>query len=378
MDYNVIFFSGLTSPNGSQLTAKVRQVSTGQYDILTHPSRLKAMAQGIWNKKAAVLLQQLLDSLDPTETIVHLQGFVKVLSPSVGKVLNDSGFPVVFTLHDYFAICPNGGLYNFKKNEVCHLRPMSVQCICTNCDARQYSHKLWRVARQAAQNSLGGIPRRLKHFITVSEFSEKLFRPYLPKEANIYRISNPILSPMVASQRANVHNRRLLVIGRISAEKGVQLACEAARKAGIPLTVIGEGEQKQLLQQQYPEVDFKGWLSPAQVYDEMVQASALVFPSIWYETQGLVVLEALSVGLPVIVSDGSAASDYVDGKNGVTFQSNNLEDLVQKIDLLTSSMERLDEMSQYAWASYWKQPFTPDEYIEQLLKTYLSILNRES
>jgi glycosyltransferase involved in cell wall biosynthesis len=374
--YHVQFFSGVSRMQESQLLPEVEQYSTGQYDILTNPSRAKAMLQGIWNKKARARLLALLKTLDPAETVIHLHGWVKALSPSIMGLLTRSRFPLVCTLHDYFAACPNGGFYIYPKEKICHLRPMSIQCICTDCDARSYSHKVWRVVRQAVQ-SRAGIPGKIRYFILPSAFSEKIYRPYLPSQAKTYVISNPINLPSDEQETAHSDSAKLLVVGRISREKGVHLACEAARRTNTPLTVIGEGDQKPALQQHYPEVEFKGWLSAADIQKEMLRSTALVFPSTWYETQGLVVLEALSAGLPVIVSRECAASEYVDNRNGVTFETNNVQDLSEKINLLVQDKERAAEMGRYARANYQQHPYTTDIYLSQLLDVYATVLNNQ-
>jgi len=371
--YNVIFFSAVVHPQHRHLSHKVKQYATQQYDILNNPSRTNALLQGLWNRKAANALLQVLSEWNPAETIVHLHGWIKALSPSIGKVLVDSKFKVVCTLHDYFSVCPNGGFFNYKQNEICKLKPLSLQCICTNCDVRNYAHKLWRAVRQGIQQSAAQLPNGIQHFITVTKFSETILRPYLPAHAKIYQISNPVYSKV--RKRADVFKKRLLYIGRISPEKGIELACEAAIINNVPLTVIGDGEQRTELEKKYPSVEFKGWLSSEAVFEEMQQATALVFSSLWYETQGLVVLEALSAGLPVIVADQCAASEYVqEGKNGFTFHSGNNDDLSAKIALLLNDMNKTEEMSRYAYAAYWEHPFTLEQHIASLTEVYSTIL----
>ena len=65
----------------------------------------------------------------------------------------------------------------------------------------------------------------------------------------------------------------------------------------------------------------------------MNEADMLVAPSIWYETFGFTVLEALSYGLPVIVSDHVGAKDIV-GDNGIIISSGNVDELKNAIQAL--------------------------------------------
>jgi glycosyltransferase involved in cell wall biosynthesis len=375
---NVWFFSAVSDPEKHDLLPEVKRISTRQYDILHDPDRIRAMLNGVWNTKTAQELNSLLKTLDPQESIIHIHGWIKALSASIGHVISQSGLPSVLTLHDYFAACPNGGFFNYQTNSICHLKPMSIECICTHCDVRSYPQKLWRVARQAVQNSIGQIPGSISNFISVTKFSEEILRPYLPPEATIYRIVNPVNYPFDVPRRTDVFTRRLLFIGRLSPEKGAALACEAARMSNSRLTIIGDGELREGLAKQYPEIDFKGWLKPAQVFGEMLRATALVFPSVLYETQGLAVSEAFTVGLPVIVSDQCAASELVNEQNGWLFKSGNVSDLAEKMKSVISDLAGAERMSKSIFEEYWKHPNTVEGYASQLMDTYRMILMKQA
>lgn len=370
---NVVFFSGVSNSTRNDLSEKVLKINTSQHDILNNPNRLNAMLSGIWNKRAASELNNLLKKFSPSDTIIHIHGWSKALSASIGKVLHSTSFGVVCTLHDYFIACPNGGFYNYKKNKICTLTPMSLACICTNCDARAYSQKLWRVVRQKVQSDIGKMPYGIRNFIAVSGFSKEVLAPFLPDSASIFTISNPVNIP-VRPERTNVFAERILCIGRLSTEKGISIACEAARISKVPLTVIGDGPLNDALRAQYPEVTFRGWLQPAEVFTEIKNARALIFPSLLYETQGLAVLEALAHGLPAIVSDKCAASEFIDGNNGLLFETGNAQDLAKKLTSLFSDPAMADTMSKYAYTRYWNNPFTTELYIHELQNAYQEIL----
>ena len=71
----------------------------------------------------------------------------------------------------------------------------------------------------------------------------------------------------------------------------------------------------------------------------MISADLLVAPSIWYETFGFTVLEALSYGVPVIVSDHVGAKDIV-GQNGIIVKAGNvdqLKDAILTCDIIVNS-----------------------------------------
>lgn len=376
--YAVTFISAVSDARRSTLSGKVKRYCTDQYDILDNPSRWDALRQGIWNRKAMRLVASVLEKMHPAETILHLHSWIKALSPAVGRVVTDSGFPVICTLHDFFTACPNGGFYNYPQNTICRLKPMSMACIGTNCDARNYPQKLWRVARQAVQSQWGHIPSGIEHFISVTRFSEDILRPHLPAGSQFHLLSNPVSYTAPGRPKADLSSGSLLFIGRLSPEKGVRLACEAARAAAAPLTIVGDGPLRSELELAFPEVEFKGWLSQAEVFTQMLRSTALVFPSIWYETQGLVVLEALSAGLPVIVADRCAARDYVDSGNGLIFTAGDAGDLAEKMRWMRANPDSAKKMGEYAYTKYWEAPRLPAEHTEATVRIYNTVLEMHS
>lgn len=81
--YSVTLFSAVP-PVMSELNHKnIQVICTGQYEILKDPNRLRATIQGIWNIKAAKAMKNLLDTRDPSNTIIHIHGWTKALSSSV-------------------------------------------------------------------------------------------------------------------------------------------------------------------------------------------------------------------------------------------------------------------------------------------------------
>jgi glycosyltransferase involved in cell wall biosynthesis len=284
-------------------------------------------------------------------------------------------FPTVMTLHDYFAVCPNGGLFLYPEKQLCHLRPMSTACIATQCDSRSYSHKLWRVARQWLQQNVGGVPSEITRFISISDTSERLLRPYLPSNAQIQRVSNPIQiaqePPMDAAQ-----NDRFCFVGRLSPEKGPALL---AQQRGMKMVFVGDGPERALLEATAPDAEFTGWVIGEKVREVMRSSRALVFPSLWYETQGLTVLEAAAIGLPAVVPSGSAAREWVeDGVTGMVFQHANANDLGEKLRWLHNNPRQAARMGCAAYDRYWERPCTMNTHCDGLEGIYRDALRQHA
>jgi glycosyltransferase involved in cell wall biosynthesis len=348
-------------------------IVTGQHEIAQDPNRLRAMVQGVWNSRARRMLRQTLEGFDSKNTIVHLHGWSKALSSSVVRECVDKNFSVVCTLHDYFVACPNGGFYNFRTHKICHLDPLSARCVLENCDSRSYAQKSWRVARQIVQRRFGGIPGGISAFIAVSNFSKGVLQSYLPKGGRVFEIRNPVISEQDPPALLNEASP-FLYVGRLSPEKGGVLLASAAAGLDCNLVYVGEGVSRSDIEMRNEKARITGWLPRSEALSWMRRARALVLPSLWYETQGLVVLEAAALGVPAIVPDTSAARDLVrDGYTGLWFKGG---DAIS----LRAAMERLvvtkvaQDMGSLAYEQYWRDPPTISDHILRLEKAYVDTL----
>jgi glycosyltransferase involved in cell wall biosynthesis len=347
----------------------VHVVCTGQADILNDPNRIRAAFQGLWNLRAARKMVQLLDSFDPIGTVVHLHGWTKSLSSSVIRPVLKRHIPVICTMHEYFIACPNGGFYDYRSNSICHLRGLSLPCLTTNCDKSGYGHKLWRVGRQIIQKSGGHLPGGIKEFIAISRFSRNILEPYLPPDARIHQIVNPVFVDKTEPVPV-AGNDTFLFVGRLTPEKGVFLFAEAARLAGVTPHFVGDGECRDELVRRFPDATVTGWLGAGELEACMRRARALVLPSLWYETQGLVVAEAAARGIPAIVPENSAAAEAVlDGRTGLCFARGSAPDLATKMMRLKNP-DLARTLGREAYRQFWEDPPTLDRHLDRLEPLY--------
>jgi len=339
-----------------------------QNDLLSG-GMANAAKQGIWNRAAAAAMRQLLAHHDPQSVIVHAHTWTHALTSSPLAVAVKAHVSTVVTLHDYFLACPNGGFYDFQRGEICTRQPLGWSCLCTNCDARGAGHKAFRVARQLVQRDWSGLPKRLRNFIDLSDFSRDILRPHLPSQAQFTRISNPIL--VEPCDPAEPERRRGFVfIGRLVPEKAPQLLARAAAALNVPVTFIGEGPLRDELARLNPAARFTGWLGHADLQRELRASRALVFPSVWYETQGLVVLEALANGVPALVADRCAAKEFVEpDQTGLWFQSGNENDLIRRLAELADDA-LVARLGRAAHERFWADPPTLERHLDQLEALY--------
>ena len=371
----VTFFScvGPVAPE-LQNVPNLSVVCLGQHEIAKDPNRFRALASGLRNPSAVAAVRRILAGKDPSRTLVHAHTWMKAMSPFALDVAPELGFPLVVTLHDFFITCPSGGFYDHATGTVCRRAPLSVSCLTCNCDRRHYAHKLWRVARTALQNGALGLPSRVASYLGVSEFSLNILRPHLPPGIPADVLRNPV--DCVDEGPADVaQNRPFLYVGRFVPEKGVRLFAEAVRATGLPAVFVGDGELGAELRRLCPDARFTGWLKPGQIRAELRGARALVFPPTWYETLGLVAVEAASAGVPAIVSDGCAASEAIlDGRTGLHFTHGSADSLAERMEQLAADPAFADRLGRAAYDWYWADPWTADRHVDELLGHYHRIL----
>ncbi|GAC1336772.1 MAG: glycosyltransferase family 4 protein [Beijerinckiaceae bacterium] len=355
--------------------AGVEVVCLGQTDLLGNPSRIAAAVQGTWNRRAAAELAGLLASLPADRTIVHVHGWAKALSPSIAVPIARSGLPAVYTIHEYFLFCPNGGFYNYQKGHTCPLEPLSAACWATHCDSQNYARKLWRNARLTLARDVAHLTDIFSDYVAISRFQIDIVGHRLPVASRLHLISNPIdvpdLGPKTAPARGEV-----IFVGRISPEKGPLLFAEAARRVGLTPTFIGDGPAAAELKANYPEARLLGWQNGLAVREAIRAARALVFPSLWYEGQPLTVLEAKGLGTPVIVADGCAAREEIeDGVSGLWFRTAVADDLALALDKIRDD-RLVTQLSQAAYANFWADPPTLARHIGRIIAIYRAMLAR--
>lgn len=374
--YNVIFFCAVGPVSQQLRDSGVNVVCLDQDDILHEKSRIKGILRGISNKQAKREFSKILNDFDNCDTVIHVHTWTKGVSSSIFKVAEKKGFKVLITVHDYFLICPNGGLFDYQKKEICNLKPMSEKCVLCNCDARSYPQKIFRVVRQVVQNR--NIRKRKNiSYIFISEFSKREFLKRYNKilESRQYFLPNMINFPEHRERVQCENNDIYLFIGGITEVKGIRIFCEAVTKANVKAVVIGQGILRDELEDKYPNIEFVGWKSKDEMIPYLQQTRCLIFPSIWYETMGLAVLEVMAYGIPVICSDLNAASDFIDnGISGLIYKGVETEELIEEIKD-TSDNNLVKKLSQNCFKQFKVDLYSSNSYVHGLIKIYAEIQN---
>jgi starch synthase len=170
--------------------------------------------------------------------------------------------------------------------------------------------------------------------------------------------------PPSAPPRPTGNQLRVLFVGSLGQRKGLSYLFEACRQleGAIQLTVIGTRPQEDCpaLDRELAQVRWIGSCPHPQVLAEMAAHDVFVFPSL-FEGFGLVLLEAMAMGLPIITTPNTAGPDVIEeGREGFIVPIRDSRAIADRLARLHDNPDLRDEMS--ANARRRAAEFTWDDY----------------
>lgn len=311
--------------------------------------------------------------------VVHVHNFFPLWSPSIYYACRDAGLPVIQTLHNYRLLCPNA-LF-FRDGHACE------DCMGKSVPWPGVAHACYRhsrlatapVAAMLAAHRLAGTWTRLVDtYIALTEFSRaKFIEGGLPAEKIVVKphFVDPV--PAVGEGRGGY----ALYVGRLSVEKGIGTMLDAWKRLGAkwPLKVVGDGPLTPTVvgaARQGAGIEPLGRLPRHRVVELMQDAAVFIFPSLWYETFGMTLIEAYAVGLPVIASNLGVMSSLVQHRRtGLHFRPGDAADLAAQVEWALSHPAELDQMRRNARAEF-ELKYTAQRNHEMLMQIYQTGIGR--
>ncbi|MBE9140733.1 glycosyltransferase family 4 protein [Nodosilinea sp. LEGE 07088] len=189
-----------------------------------------------------------------------------------------------------------------------------------------------------------------------------------------YRRPATVIYPPVAIDRFRWQQPRadfFLTVSRCVPYKRVDLTVAAFNQLGLPLVVIGDGPALASLQQQArPNITFLRNPTDAVVSDYMERCRGFIFPA--EEDFGITVVEAQAAGAPVIAyGRGGCAETVVDGKTGVLFKHQTVDDIVQAVTHFNQHRAEFDPETIRCQAETFSEPRFSQELNHYLAQKWL-------
>ena len=323
----------------------------------------------LFNQSAA-LEARVVDALAFAPDIVH---FHQLEDPDLVRSARAQA-PVVVSSHQY-TVCTSGQYY---------LRP-GVECT--------RSHGVGCLLSLATHHCSPGFPRKqvplryrgrtrrleaLRRADLVVSYSSSVDR-HLAANGLTKRRIVPLFTTIPAKPRpACEGQRRVLFAGRIVGVKGLPVLLRAARDVDAEFVVCGDGRQldqdRELAKRLGvgPRVRFIGWLAADDLARQIASASVVALPSLWPEPFGLVGIEALAAGRPVVASDTGGVVDWLEhGVNGLRVRAGDATSLASALTALLDDPQRRAAMGNAGRATIDAR-FSPQAHLDALLGCYLA------
>ncbi len=312
--------------------------------------------------------------------IVHVHNTWNLISPSVYYAARACRVPVVQTIHNFRLLCPGATFYREGR-------------ICEDCVSKGFicavRNKCYRNSRMQTFVSvfcntihrLTGIYGKI-NYICLTEFNKrKLLQLKQISQDRVFVKPNFVSDCggfVSAKDRAN----RIIYAGRLDKLKGVDILFEAWKQMGDDapeLVVCGTGPLgkwcKQFVADNHLEkIKLMGAVSNAEVRNLIATAKALILPTQWYEGFPMSIVEAFSVGTPVIGSDIGNVGDMIrEGISGVKFDRNSSKALIDAIHILQNNQDDLYEKVY----EYYLSNYSAEMNYVHLMEIYGKVTNGE-
>ena len=326
-------------------------------------SKLDAFSRPFASKVVKNCFSRLLNDFQPD--VVHLHNIHTQLSPLIAEIAHQRGIRVVWTLHDTKLVCP---CYTCTRDgkwcEECFDNKTAVikhRCMPGGIIGSTIGYleaKKWNKEKLQEYTDLFLPPSQfMMDTVVRGGYNPKKFR-VLCNFIDVEKVKNPSFDK----------KDYFFYLGRVNDVKGIRTLCKAAADLPYKLIVIGGGELLSELKEHYKisNIDLYGQMEWNDFRPIIEGAKFMVLPSEWSENNPLTVIESQSLGTPVLGARIGGIPELIeDGVTGMTFESGNVEDLKQKIELMWNSSFNYKAIADNAVKRY-----SSEAYYEQLMKYY--------
>jgi glycosyltransferase involved in cell wall biosynthesis len=327
----------------------------------------------VWNRSARQDLRMAIRRDRPD--VIHVHNTFPLLTASVLAAGGEARVPIVVTIHNYKLSCASGDF--FRAGTVCH-----------DCAGRVglpgIVHGCYRGSRLMTVPVVAGTALNRKSwrtrpsaYIFISESQRRALEDLnLPLNRSFVKWNLVPRVPTVAPHDEG----RVSYIGRLDQAKGLFVLMggwdaylSRDRDPKLRLSIAGNGPLMPAIREwagHRESVDLLGVLDRDGCRDLVARSRAVVVPSAWEETFGLVVVEAMAGGVPVIAARHGSLPELVsDGANGALFRPGDAGDLASVLEGVAADPERWRHLGAEARRTY-EAKWDPEANLAQLIEIY--------
>ncbi|MFH1142145.1 MAG: glycosyltransferase family 4 protein [Candidatus Uhrbacteria bacterium] len=353
---------------------------------------LRTVGRGIYSFEARNNMYRLIRESRPD--LCHIHNIYAQISPSILDALRDRKVPTVMTVHDYHLIAPNYMLWAHNRIEDWS-RVGLLRATWSRFHKDSYVASFAQSLTYKIHHFWKSYQKGIDLFIAPTEFVRKKMIEAGFTADKIRTIPHFIdtkgMTPATASSRhdtlAGVNPNNVaepfrvpyvLFAGRLVPEKGAEVLIRAMEQLpNIKCKIVGSGPDLPRLREwarNLKNIEFMGWQTNEQLWNLYRGAQAVVVPSLWYEVFGLVALEAMACGTPVIASDIGGLPEVVqDGVTGRLFPPGDVSALCQQISDLIEHPEIADQYGQAGFDRVISE-HNPALHYDRIMQAYRDIM----
>lgn len=336
-------------------------------------SSLRAGFETVWASRSFREVKALVTKERPD--VAHFHNTLALISPAAYYACAEAEVPVVQTLHNYRLLCPSATLLrDGKVCEACLGRSVPWPGVVHACYRDSRAATAAVASMLAVHRAMGTWRKKVDVYVALTEFArQKFVEGGLPAERIVVKPNFMAHDPGAKRETGEY----ALYVGRLSEEKGPQVLLRAWARLGghVPLRIAGDGPLKEELGLEFGAsglsgVKLLGKVRSEEIVELLHGARFLVFPSIWFETFGLAIIESFACGVPVIASRlGSMAEIVADGKTGLHFTAGDDADLAAKVEWAWTHAEEMEEMGRAARREF-EEKYTSEANYRRLMEIY--------
>lgn len=378
--HEVAFFSTIDRRN-DKVEFDNYFVDNGEIRHLSLLKKIKRVPSYLYNSKASKNLEELVKEFNPDIAHVHL--FYAGLSVSILRTLKKLKIPIVHTVHDYRLLCPVKNLLDKKGNlcELC-LDKHYFHCLKKRCSEGNASQSLMVMLEAYFWKYFVNPLDYIDHFIFVSKFSKNKHLGF----NDIFKIkSSTIFNFTSFNSQSDLLTKGdyFLYFGRLSPEKGIEsLLSVFSEKPSYRLKIAGTGPLSDLVEKYTSEnsnIEYLGFKNGEDLYSLIKNSLFVIVPSVWFENNPMTIIEALSLGKPVIGADIGGIPELIfQGENGYLFSAGDDQTLNEVIEKAANISDSVYWKYSDASKRFAKKYFEPEKHYEKLLNVYQNVLKAYS
>lgn len=310
--------------------------------------------------------------------IVHVHNTLNLISPAVYYAARSMHVPVVQTIHNFRLLCPGATFY--RDGHICEdCVKYGLKCAVKHSCYRGSKVQTLACVISTWFHRMTGIYGKI-NYICLTEFNkEKLLELKQIKPEKVFVKPNFVESvgEFVPEEK---REDQFVFAGRLDKLKGIAILFEAWKQMGTKapkLVVCGTGPMenwcKQFISENDVNIEMRGFVPNEEARKLIAVSRALVLPTQWYEGFPMSIVEAFSVGTPVVCSDlGNAGSVVVEGVTGCTFNPKSKKELINQVIRLKKNAEIFKTTFKL-----YEERYTADVNYEILYNVYTEIARDE-